>query len=76
MGGWAQVYNTRFVETREFFELDSPVNEDVQKIVVVSDKNGKVVGVYPRKGFDDIISILGQLPQLADIEQIYGKTEI
>ena len=77
IGGWVQVYNTKFVETREFFELNLSKNKNVETMVVVSDENGKIVGIYPNKGFNDIIYILGRLPhpQFVDIEKIYGKTE-
>lgn len=75
IGGWVQVYNTKFVETRGFFELGLPKNKNVETVVIVSDENGKIVGIYPNKGFNDIISILGRLPQFMDMEKIYGKTE-
>ena len=58
-GGWIQVYNTKFVETMEFFELE---NNEEQLKVIVSDRYGKVVGIHPNKGLNDVAALLSDLP--------------
>ena len=75
IGGWAQIYNTKFAETRDFFEFDIPKNKDVETMVIVSDENGKIVGIYPNKKFNDVIAILKLHPKLVDFGLIRGVDE-
>ena len=75
IGGWVQVYNTKFAETVEFFELDSPKNHGAQTMVIISDENGKIVGIYPNKNFSDVISILKLHPNLANFDLLGGINE-
>ncbi len=75
IGGWVQIYNTKFAETRNFFELDSSKNKDTETMILVSDENGKIVGIYPNKKFNDVISVLKLHPKLADFGLIGGVNE-
>lgn len=75
IGGWAQIYNTKFAGTRDFFEFDKPKNKDIKTMVIISDENGKIAGIYPNKKFNDVIGILKFHPKLADFGLIKGVKE-
>lgn len=75
MGGWVQVYNTKFAGTREFFELDLPKNKDAQSATIISDQNGRVAGIYPNKNFGDVIAVLKLHPELANFNLVEGVNE-
>lgn len=68
MGGWLQVYNTKFVETREFFGFESLKNKETQSAIIVSDGDGKIAGIYLNKDLDDVEEILKLHPDLATLD--------
>ena len=73
MDGWLQVYNTKFVETKEFFEFDLSKNKEMSSMVIVSDQNGKIIGIYPNKGLTDVMDILKLHPDLANFDLLSVK---
>ncbi len=56
LGGWLQGENTQQPEIKEIFGLSE--NKDVTTVVVVGDKDARIVGIYPNKNIDDVPSIL------------------
>ncbi|NQU82330.1 MAG: hypothetical protein HQ539_00025 [Parcubacteria group bacterium] len=75
MNGWLQVYNTKFVETKEFFEFDLSKNKEVSSMVIVSDQNGKIIGIYPNKGLTDVMDILKLHPDLTNFDLLPSISE-
>jgi len=75
MGGWLQVANTAQPTDKEFFGLYLPENQYIKSLVVVGDKEGKIVGLYPNKGFEDILAILKNHPDLANFDLLPGVSE-
>lgn len=70
MGGWFS--SDGKPETIRLFGLDSKdVASGKTSLVVVTDSNGIIVAIHPGKTTSDFISILKQLPNLVDVEQIY-----
>ena len=73
MGGWLQAEKTRGgSEIRQEIGLDLPENEGVQSLVIVSDSNNKIAGLYPHRGLPDVMSILRLHPDLADFSLLAG----
>ncbi len=56
LGGWLQGENTEQPAIENDYNLYE--NEKVKSIVVVGDKDGRIVGIYPNKNIDDLLSIL------------------
>lgn len=75
IGGWVQVYNTKFSETNRFFALDLPANKNTQTMIIVSDGSGKIVGIHPNKKFENVIDILKLYPDLANFDLANGVKE-
>ncbi len=76
MGGWLQAEKTRGgSEIREEIGMDLPENKDVETLVIISDDNNKIVGIYPNRGLPDVLPILRLHPDLADFSQLAGVQE-
>jgi len=75
IGGWIQVYNTKFVETKEFFGLDLPENKNIEKMTIIGDNTGKIMGIYHNKGLKDVIEILKLHSDLANFSLIKGQKQ-
>lgn len=76
MGGWIEVEKNYQPETRAMFGLDLPENKNIKSVVVVGDKNGKIVGIYLNKDYKDTLSILKQNhSDLADFNKLSGVKE-
>jgi len=56
LGGWLQGENTKQPEIRDIFGLEE--NTKVSSIIVVSDQNAKIIGIYPNKTTNDLANIL------------------
>lgn len=62
MGGWLS--GDGHSEVSDYVGLDSKeVSEGKASIVVVADKNSKIIGIYPNHTEGDILEILGQYPK-------------
>lgn len=73
MGGWLQADRLGqggWVE--EVYGFDSQEKKQSKSIVVIGDRTGKIVGIYPGKKKEDIVSILGLHPGLADTNLLKG----
>lgn len=71
MGGWLEAENTG-VTIDEIFGLDLEENKNIKSVVIIGDRNGKIVGIYPNKRLKDVISILKFYPKLADFNILKG----
>ena len=72
LGGWFS--NDRKSETIRLFGLDpTRVLAGGSSLVVVSNQYGVIEAIHPNKTMEDIISILKQLPELADVERLYTR---
>lgn len=71
MGGWIEAEKTGMT-VDEIFGLDLEENKNIKSVVIIGDKNGKIVGIYPNKKSDDAISILKFYPELADFNLLKG----
>ena len=76
MGGWLQAEMTCCgSEIKYEIGLDLPENAEVKTLVVVSDSNDKIVGIYPNRGLKDVLPILRLHPDLADFSFLAGAHE-
>lgn len=67
MGGWLQAEKTSGgSEIREEIGLDLPESKEIKTLVIISDGNNKIVGIYPNRGLSDVLPILRLHPDLAD----------
>lgn len=73
MGGWLQADRLGqggWVE--EVYGFDSQEKKQIKSIVVIGDRTGKIVGIYPGKKKEDIASILRLYSGLADARLLKG----
>ncbi|MFH1192157.1 MAG: hypothetical protein V1655_01655 [bacterium] len=75
MGGWLEVNHTGDPTLDEFYGLDLPENKNIKSLVLIGDRDGKIVGIYPSRGLDDVIPILKLHPDLADFNLLKGVDE-
>ncbi len=75
MGGWLQGEDTDQATSEEFFGLNLPENQHIKSLVVVGDKEGRIVGLYPNKGLKDVLIILKNYRDLADFNLLSGVRE-
>lgn len=76
MGGWLQAEKTSGgSEIREEIGLDLPENKEIKTLVIISDGNNKIAGIYPHRGLKDVLSILRLHPDLADFSLLTGVQE-
>ena len=75
MGGWLQVEDTYQSEVEPSFGLDLPENNNTRSMVIIGDRNGRIVGLYPNKVIKDILNILKNHPNLADFDVLFGVRE-
>jgi|SRR3989344_4418129 len=76
MGGWLQVERTGGgSDIKEETGLDLPENTGVKTLVIISDSNNKIAGIYPNRGLQDVLPILRLHPDLADFNIINGVNE-
>lgn len=76
MGGWLQAEMTCCgSEIEDEIGLDFPENKEIQSLVVVSDDNNKIAGIYPNRGLKDVLPILRLHPDLADFSLLEGVKE-
>jgi hypothetical protein len=75
MGGWLQVENTHQSEVGPSFGLDLPEHNNIKSIVIVGDRKGRIVGIYPNKDLKDVLNILKNHPDLANFGLLSGVTE-
>lgn len=76
MGGWLLGGGTRQSEPYENLGLrkTDQVNP-IRSLIIVSDENLMIVGLYPNATADDLISILRRHPDLADFTLLEGVVE-
>ena len=75
-GGWLQMENPHnYPDLASMAGLDLPENQHVKSIVLIGDRDSKIVGIYPDKGLEDIFSILKKHPDLADFNFLNGTSE-
>ncbi|MFH1030650.1 MAG: hypothetical protein V1770_05325 [bacterium] len=73
MGGWLQMDNTRTdPETKNEAGFNLPENKNIKSLVLIGDQNGRIAGIYPNRGLDDVIPILKLHPDLADFNLLKG----
>lgn len=76
MGGWLQVERTCCgSEIKEEIGLNLPENAEVKTLVVVSNADNKIVGIYPNRDLKDVLPILRLHPNLADFSLLKGVRE-
>jgi len=77
MGGWIEVENINQPAVVEgAFGLNLPENKNIKSVVIVGDKNGKIVGIYLNKDYKDVLSILEKNhSNLADFGSLSGVNE-
>ena len=56
LGGWLQSEDAMQPTVAEDFGLSE--NQRVASVIIVGDKKGKIVGIYPNKGVDDLSFVL------------------
>lgn len=56
LGGWLQSENSEQPAVYESFGLNE--NKNIKSVVVVGDRRGLIVGIYPNKGNNDLLEIL------------------
>lgn len=71
MGGWIEAEETG-ATIDEIFGLDLEENKNIKSVVVIGDNKGKIVGIYPNKKSDNVISILKFYPELANFNFLKG----
>ncbi|MFC1613451.1 hypothetical protein ACFL23_03920 [Patescibacteria group bacterium] len=73
MGGWLQMDTTiGSPDIKEEAGFNLPENKNIKSIVLIGDQDGKIAGIYPSKGLDDVIAILKLHPDLADFNLLQG----
>ncbi|MFA4872651.1 MAG: hypothetical protein WC659_01810 [Patescibacteria group bacterium] len=73
MGGWLQGETTRnFPDLPEIIGFDREENRKVKSIVVIGDSKGRIAGIYPNKGMEDLIPVLKLHPDIADFSLLNG----
>ncbi len=70
MGGWLQGEKTGDPTSSELLGLDRDTT--VASIIVMSDGDNKIVGIYPNKGLKDVLPILRLHPDLVDFSLLKG----
>lgn len=76
LGGWIEVASTDQAESGAMFGLDLPENHDIKSIVIIGDKNGKIVGIYLNKNYKDVLLILKKNhSDLANFDFLNGVNE-
>lgn len=76
MGGWLQAEKTSGgSEILEEIGLDLPENKEIKTLVIISDGNNKIAGIYPNRGLSDVLPILRLHPDLADFSLLAGVQE-
>lgn len=76
IGGWIEVYDISQIEIDAMFGLDLPENKWVKSIIIIGDKNGKILGIYPNKDYKDALSILKKNhSNLANFDFLNGQNE-
>ena len=76
MGGWLQAEKTSGgSEIREEIGLDLPENREVKSLVIISDGNNKIAGIYTDRGLKDVLPILRLHPDLANFAMLAGVQE-
>ncbi|MFH1187302.1 MAG: hypothetical protein V1688_00390 [bacterium] len=76
MGGWLQMDKTGVSpDTKEEAGLNLPENKNIKSIVLIGDQDGKIAGIYPNRGLDDVIPILKLHPDLANFDLLKGVNE-
>ncbi|GEM_PF-2558120 len=76
MGGWLQAEKTSGgSEIREQIGLDLPENKEIKTLVIISDGNNKIAGIYANRGLSDVLPILRLHPDLADFAMLAGVQE-
>lgn len=76
MGGWLQTEKPNvFPDVTLLTGLDREENKGVHSLVIVGDRNGKMVGIYPHRGLQDVLPILRLHPDLADFRMLEGVQE-
>jgi len=77
IGGWIEVENINQPAVVEgAFGLDLPENKNIKSVVIIGDKNGKIVGIYLNKDYKDVLSILKKNhTDLADFDFLNGVNE-
>lgn len=58
LGGWIEVESDYQPETKAMFGLDMQENKNIKSVVIIGDENGKIVGIYLNKDYEDVLSIL------------------
>lgn len=74
MGGWIEAEETG-ITIDEIFGLDLEENKNIKSVVIIGDRNGKIVGIYPNKGLKNVVAILKFYPELADFNLLNGVDE-
>ncbi len=73
LGGWFS--SDGKAETARLFGLEpAEVKSGQSSLVAVTDHAGRIAALHPGKTISDIISILKQLPELVDVEEIYQRS--
>lgn len=71
LGGWLEAEETQ-VTIDEAVGLDLKENQNVKSIVIIGNQKGKIVGIFPNKTINDVISILKFYPKLVDLDTLKG----
>lgn len=72
LGGWFS--SDGLPETARAFGLDPvKIARGEESLVVVTDPLGKIIAIHPHKTLKDILAILSQLSDVADVETLYQR---
>lgn len=77
LGGWLQMESLQgYPDLTDEVGFDFPDDQGIKSIVIVSDKDGKIVGIYLNKDYKDVLSILKKNhSDLADFNFLNGVKE-
>lgn len=77
LGGWLQIESLQgYPDLTDEVGFDFPDDQGIKSIVIVSDKDGKIVGIYLNKTYKDVLSILKKNhTDLANFDFLNGINE-
>ena len=67
MGGLIELINSRNPLFKEIFGLKNDKNKRIFSVVIITDKNATIVGVYPNKKLSELVDVLQLYPDLIDL---------